>query len=131
LAIVVRTDDKAVSLELNRRTMDRRRGRDLTVFLNASKRFSTLEEWLQYGRALSTERPRDLYLRVRRGKSECLVREGTTTTVDGWLVHVLRVYEPGVPGRLSQLGLVAADAGVTAAMLESSTAAIAMGLAAS
>ena len=129
LAIVVRTNDQAVSLELNRRTMERHRpSLGATVFLTASARFSSLEEWLQYGRALSTERPRDLWLRVRRGNREQQVAEGTTATVDGWLVHVLRVYEPGLPGRLSQLGLVAADAGVTAAMLESSTAAIAKGL---
>lgn len=129
LAIVVRADDEAVIFDLNRRTMGRPRlGLGATVFLNASKRFSGVEEWLQYGRALSTERPRDLWLRVRSGESECLVPEGTTATVDGWLVHVLRVYEPGIPGRLSQLGLVGAAAGVTPAMLERSTAAIANGL---
>jgi hypothetical protein len=129
LAIVVRTDDAAVSLELNRRTMGRHRsGLGATVFLTAEERFSDVEEWLQYGRALSTERPRDVWLRVRIGKRECLVPEGTTATVDGWLVHVLRVYEPGMPGRLSQVGLVPADAGVTPAMLECSTAAVASGL---
>ena len=129
LAIVVRTDDEAVSLELNRRTMGRHRP-DLgaTVFLTAAARFSSVEEWVQYARALSTERPRDLWLRVRSGKGERLVPEGTTASVDGWLVHVLRVYEPGMPGRLSQLGLVPADAGVPPAMLECSTAAIAKGL---
>jgi len=129
LAIVVRTDDQAVSLELNRRTMEAHRpSLGATVFLTASARFSSVEEWLQYGRALSTERPRDLWLRVRRGNREQLVAEGTTATVDGWLVHVLRVYQPGIPGRLSQLGLAPTDAGVTAAMLECSTAAIAKGL---
>ena len=46
---------------------------------------------------------------------------GRTVTFDGWLVHVLRVYEPGIPGRLSQLGLVQADTGVTPAILERST----------
>lgn len=129
LAIVVRTDDDAVSLELNRLTMGRRRrGLGATVFLRASTRFSGVEEWLQYGRALSTERPPDLWLRIQSGGRECLVPQGTTATVDGWLVHVLRVYEPGLPGRLSQLGLVAANAGVTAAMLERSTATISQGL---
>jgi len=129
LAIVVRTDDQAVSLELNRRTMGRPNPAvSGTVFLNASTRFSGVEEWLQYGRALSTRRPRDLWLRLRTSKSEGRVPEGTTATVDGWLVHVRRVYEPGLPGRLSQLGLVAADAGVTPAMLERSTAAMADGL---
>jgi hypothetical protein len=128
LAIVVRTDDNAVSLELNRRIMGRHRpGLGATVFLRAAKRFSGVEEWLQYGRALSTEPPRDLWLGIRSGKCECLVPEGTTATVDGWLLHVLRVCEPGLPGRLSQLGLVAASAGVTAAMLERSTEAIAKG----
>ena len=129
LAIVVRTDDKAISHELNRRTMGRHRpGLGATVFLTASKRFSGVDEWLQYGRALPTERPRDLWLRMRSGKSEYVVREGTTASVDGWLMHVLRVYEPGIPGRLSQVGLVAAEAGVTSAMLERSTAAVAEGL---
>ena len=96
-----------------------------TIFLTAGERFSGVEEWLQYGRALSTERPGDLWLRVRSGSRECLVSEGRTATVDGWLVHVLRVYEPGIPGRLSQLGLVPADTGVTPAMLERSTVAVA------
>jgi hypothetical protein len=129
LAIVVRTDDMRVSLELNRRTMRRHRpGRGATIFLTAAERFSGVEEWLQYGRALSTERPRDLWLRVRSGSRDCLVPEGTTVTVDGWLVHVLRVHEPGIPGRLSQVGLVLADAPVTPAMLECSTAAVAAGL---
>jgi hypothetical protein len=129
LAIVVRTDDTRVSLELNRRTMGRHRpGLGATVFLTAAERFSCVEEWLQYGRALSTERPHDLWLRVRTDSRDCLIPEGTTVTVDGWLVHVLRVYEPGTPGELSQLGLVAADTGVTPAMLECSTAAVATGL---
>ena len=129
LAFVVRTDDVAVMLELNRRTMGRHRsGLGGTVFLTAAERFSDVEEWLQYGRGLSTERPRDLWLRVRVGKRECQIPEGTTATVDGWLVHVLRVYEPGLPGRLSQLGLVPADAGVTPAMLQGSTGAVANGL---
>ena len=113
------------SREILRRTQVLRRGVGATVFLNAPERFLSVDDWLQYGRALPTERPRDLWLRVR----ECLVREGTTASIDGWLVHVLRVYEPGIPGRLSQLGLVRADAGVAPEMLESSTAAIAKGLA--
>jgi hypothetical protein len=129
LAIVVRSDDDAVRQDLNRRTMERHRsGLGATVFLTAAERFSSVDEWLRYCRALSPERPRDLWLRVRSGKRECLITEGTTATVDGWLVHVLRVYEPGIPGRWSQLGLVAADAGVTPAMLERSTEAIAKGL---
>ncbi len=129
LAIVVRADDRTVTLELNRRTMGpHRRGLGATIFLTAAKRFSGLEEWLQYARALSTERPRDLWLRVRCGSRDCQVVEGKTAAIDDWLVHVLRVYEPGLPGSLSQLGLVRADAGVTPAMLERSTAAIANGL---
>jgi hypothetical protein len=125
LAFVARTDDAAVRRELNRRTM----GRDIpgvgAVFLNAAERFSGVEEWLQYGRALSTERPRDLWLRIRSGNCEGLVAEGTTATIDGWLVHVRRVYDRGIPGRPSQLGLVPLDAGVTPAMLERSTLAMA------
>lgn len=129
LAIVVRSDDIAVSHELNWRTMGRHRsGLGATMFLRAAERFSTLEEWLHYGRALSTERPRDLWLRIRSGSRDCLVPEGRTATFDGWLVHVLRVYEPGIPGRLSQLGLVQADTGVTQAILERSTSAVATGL---
>jgi hypothetical protein len=129
LAIIARSDYNAVSHELNRRTMGRHRpGVHSTIFVTASGRFSSVEEWLQYGRSLSTERPSDLWLRVRKGQDECLVPEGTTATIGGWLVHVLRVYEPGIPGRLSQLGLVAADADVTVAMLESSTVMIARGL---
>jgi hypothetical protein len=129
LAIVVRTDDATVVRELNRRTMGRHRpGLGATIFVTAAERFSSVEEWLQYGRALSTERPRDLWLRVRSGSSDCLVPEGRTATVEGWLVHVLRVHEPGIPGRLSQLGLVPADTGVTPTMLECSTAAVATGL---
>jgi hypothetical protein len=129
LAIVVRTDDAAVSRELNRRTMEPfRLGPSFTVFLTAAARFSSVDEWLQHGRALSAERPRDPWLRVRIGASECVVPEGTTATVDGWLVHVHRVWERGVPGRLSQLGVAHAEAGVTPAMLERSTAAVARGL---
>jgi hypothetical protein len=129
LAIVVRTDDPRINHQLNRRTMGRRQpGLGATVFLTAAERFTSVEAWLQYSRGLSRERPRDLWLRVRSGSHDCLVPEGTTAAVDGWLVHVLRVYEPGLPGRLSQLGLVAADAGVTAATLECSTAAVDAGL---
>jgi hypothetical protein len=129
LAIVVRSDDSAVIRELNRRTMGRPRpGLSSAMFLTAAERFSTLEEWLHYGRSLSTERPRDLWLRIRSGSRDCLVPEGRTVTCDGWLVHVLRVYEPGLPGRQSQLGLVQADAGVTQAILERSTSAVATGL---
>jgi hypothetical protein len=130
LGIVVRSDDLAVQQEMNRRTMKHHRsGLGAAVFLTAAERFSTLDEWLQYGRSLSPERPRDLWLKVRRGDCECLVPEGTTATVDGWLVHVFRVYEPGIPGKWSQLGLVSADAGVTAAMLARSSALIDDGLA--
>lgn len=129
LAIVVRSEDSAVISELNRRTMRRpRRGLSSARFLTAAERFSTLEEWLHYGRALSTERPRDLWLRIRSGSRECLVPQGRTVTFDGWLVHVLRVYEPGIPGFLSQLGLVQTDTGVTEAILERSTSAVATGL---
>jgi hypothetical protein len=129
LAIVVRTDDTAFSNELNGRLMGRRRaGVGATVFLTVRKQFSGVEEWLRYGRALSTERPRDLWLRIRLGRSECLVPEGTTAAVDGWIVHVLRVYEPGLPGQFSNLGVVRADTGVTPAILECSTAAVDKGL---
>jgi hypothetical protein len=128
LAIVVRADDMTTCLELNERTMTHRADIGSTIFLRASRRFSRLEEWLAYGRALSTERPSDLWLRIRCGKSECLVSEGTAATVGGWFAHVLRVYEPGIPGRLSQLGLVASNAGITLAMLARSTEVIANGL---
>lgn len=129
LAIVARTNDHAVRSDLNRRTMGRPRPRlAAMMFLTVEKRFSSLDEWLEYVRGLSPERPRDLWLRVRSGTRECLIPEGTTAMFEGWLVHVLRVYEPGLPGTLSQLGLVAADAGVTPAMLEGSTAAIAKGV---
>lgn len=129
LAIVVRSDDSAVSDELNRRTMLRPRlGLSSAMFLRAAERFASLEEWLHYGRGLSTERPRDLWLRIRRGSRECLVPQGRTATFDGWLVHVLRVHEPGIPGFLSQLGLVQTDTGVTEAILERSTSAVATGL---
>jgi hypothetical protein len=129
LAIVVRSDDAQVVRDLNRRTMGRARPSvNATVFLKAAERFSSVEEWLAYGSALSTERPRDLWLRIRSGSHERLVPEGTSDTVNGWLVHVLRVYEPGLPGDLSQLGLVRANLAVTPAMLESSTAAVARGL---
>lgn len=129
LAIVARTDDEAVSRELSWRTMRPfRPGPGFSVFLTASSRFSDVEAWLQYGRALPTERPRDLWLRVRIGACERVVPEGTTATVDGWLVHVHRVWERGVPGRLSHLGVARAEAGITPAMLERSTAAVAQGL---
>jgi hypothetical protein len=129
LAFVARTDDEAVSLELNRRVMGRDRpGLGATVFLTASERFSGVEEWLQYGRALSTERRRDLWLRIRSGNCEGLVPQGTSATIDRWLVYVRRVHERGVPGRPSQLGLVGVEAGVTPAMLEGSTLAMARGL---
>ena len=129
LAIVVRTDDRGVYVDLNQRIMGRNRpGLGAAVFLQASEQFASLDEWLHYGRALSTDRPRDLWMRVRIGASECLIPEGTTATVEDWLVHVHRVYEPGMPGRLSQLGLVRTDAGVTPAVLERSTAATAKGL---
>lgn len=130
VTIVVRTDDQAVSHELNRRTMmmPPRPGLAAMTFRTVSPRFSSAEEWLRYARALSPKRPSDLWLRIGLGGREYTVAEGTTAMADGWLVHVLRVHEPGEPGCLSQLGVAAADAGVTAAMLESSTAAIAAGV---
>lgn len=129
LVIVVRTDDEAVSTDLSQRTMLRfRTGPSFALFRSVSTRFASLDEWLRYGRALSPVRPRDLWLRVRIGARECVVPEGTTTTVDGWIVHVLRVHQPGVPGRLSQLGLARVDSGITREMLERSTAAVANGL---
>ena len=99
LAIVVRTDDAGVSLELNRQTVGRRRpGLGGTIFLTAAERFSGVDEWLQYGRALSTERPSDLWLRVRSGSHHCLVPEGKTATVNGWLVHVFVSTSRECPG---------------------------------
>jgi len=98
------------------------------TFRTASERFADLEEWLEYGRSLTRERPPDLWLRIRSGNEEARVPQGTTAAVDRWLVHVLRVYEPGIPGRLSQLGLVRADMGITPASLQRSTAAVAGGL---
>jgi hypothetical protein len=53
---------------------------------------------------------------------------GADRDIHGWLVHVLRVREPGLFGRLSQLGLVQTDAGVTQSILERSTSAVATGL---
>lgn len=125
LAIVVRTDDRKLEMDLNRRTMESRMRPCATIFLSAPPRFPTAEEWLQYGRALPTERPADIWLRVRSGNGECCVPQGTTAGVDRWLVHVRRVYERGIPGYPSQLGMVVADAGVTPRMLEHSTAAVA------
>jgi hypothetical protein len=53
LAIVVRSDDGAVSGELNRRKMGRPRlGLSSAMFLRAAERVASLEEWLHYGRAL-------------------------------------------------------------------------------
>jgi hypothetical protein len=69
-----------------------------------------------------------VYLRIKIGSRDYQVFEGTSATLDGWLAHVLKVYEPGVPGEFTQLGLVRAATGVTAAMLERSTAAVARGL---
>ena len=141
LGIVVRTDDTAVSGDLLQRTMEhpeigllrRMMKRPQTVthaasFLTVPERFSNLEEWLQYTRALPTERPRDVWVRIQIGSREYQVVEGTSATLDGWLAHVLHVYEPGLPGQFTQLGLVRAAMGVTAAMLERSTAAVARGL---
>lgn len=125
LGIVVRSDDSAVVRELNRRTMWRPRPGPSRMFLTVAERFSTLEEWLHYGRALSTELPHDLWLRIRSGSRECLVPEGRTATFDGWLVHVFRVCQPGIP---AQLGLIQTDTGVTQAILERSTSAVARGL---
>ena len=129
LGIVVRTDDAAVSNALLVRTMDRPIARVRTSsFLTASERFSNLEEWLEYSRALPTERPRDVWLGIKIRSRDYQVVEGTSATLDGWLTHVLKVYEPGLPGQFTQLGLVPAATGVTAAMLERSTAAVARGL---
>jgi hypothetical protein len=127
LVIVMRTDDYDVRTELTRRASNVR-GNVSTKYITAAQRFSSLEEWLQYGRSLQTGRPADLWLRVRSGDCESCVPQGTTGAVDRWLVHVRRVYEWGVPGYPSQLGIVATGAGVTAEMLEHSTAAIARGL---
>lgn len=129
LGIVVRTDDTAVSNDLLNRTMERLLpGVGAASGLRAAERFSNLEEWLQYSRALPTERPPDLWVRIRIGSREYQVVEGTSATLDDWLAHVLKVYEPGLPGQFTQLGLVRAATGVTAAMLERSTAAVARGL---
>ncbi len=127
LVIVMRTDDYAVRTELTRRATSVR-GDVSARFITAAERFSSLEEWLQHGRALPTKRPADLWLRVRSGGREWCVPQGTTAAVDRWLVHVRRVYEWGVPGYPSQLGMVATGTGVTAEMLEHSTAAVAQGL---
>ena len=128
-AVIVRTDDAAVRSELLRPMMDRlQRGARATVYMGAPERFANVEEWLQYGRALPTERPRDVWLRIRIGSRDYQVVEGTSATLDGWLAHVLKVYEPGLPGEFTRLGLVRAATGVTAAMLERSTAAVAAGL---
>ena len=126
LAIVARTDDPTVSLGLNRRMMQSPRRQ--FVFLNASERFTRVEDWLEYARGLSRDRPGDLWLNFRSGNEERLVSQGTTATIDGWLVHVFRIFERGLPGRLTQVGLVRADLGVTTASLERSTAAVAGGL---
>jgi hypothetical protein len=129
-AIVVRTEDDAVRQDLNRRTMQTGRQREsAAIFLTALERFPTLDAWLAYGRSLPTERPADLWLRVRIDDAEARIPEGTTTTIGEWLVHVHRVYEPGLPGRASMVGIVHADAGVTSSMLEASAAAVAPGVA--
>jgi hypothetical protein len=127
LAIVARTDNLETRLALNRRTMQRHRRRSM-IFLQASERFVRVEDWLEYVRTLPHERPADLWLRIRSGNDEKLVPQGTTATIDGWLVHVLRVFERGIPGRLSQVGLVRADLGIPIASIERSTSAVASGL---
>jgi len=74
LAIVARTDDEAIKVELNRRTMRRRRPHlGAMTFRTASERFADLEEWLEYGRSLTRERPPDLWLRIRSGNEEARV----------------------------------------------------------
>jgi hypothetical protein len=128
-AVVARTDDASVRLALNRRAMHRDHYQPGSrSFDTAPERFASLEAWLQYGRALPTERPSDLWLRVRIGQAEQRVPQGTTTTIDGWLVHAHCVNEPGIPGRWSELAVARADAGVDTAMLEQSAAAVARGL---
>jgi hypothetical protein len=127
-AIVARTDDPALRLDLNRRTMQPGRYRDgAAVFLTASERFATLDAWLEHGRSLPTERPADLWLRVSIDGVEQRIPQGRTTTIGDWLVHVHRVYEPGVPARASMVGVVHTDTGVSASVLEASTGDVARG----
>jgi hypothetical protein len=100
-------------------------GRSSYRYVNVDARFKTPQEWVQYVHTRPRTRPDDLWLRVNIDGASTTVREGNYALVDPWHIFVQKVYEPGVPGELSQLGIARTSPAITEKALIESTQAVA------
>jgi hypothetical protein len=86
-------------------------------YVDVDARFRTRDEWLEYIRNLPKSRPDDLWLRITIGAVPTTLREGAYVFVEPWHLFVRNVYEPGLPGDLSNWAIGRSGPALTQATL--------------
>ncbi len=86
-------------------------------YVDVDARFATREQWVEHLRGLPKTRPTDLWVRFAVEGVTALLHEGEYRFESPWHLVVEKVYRPGIPGELSQLGLVREHPAVTKQMV--------------
>ena len=117
---------RAVLHRLSTRGTDQ--GQASTSYVDVSERFTTLDEWLAYVRRLPNRRPSDPYVRFTFADGYVDVGEGHGAFARPWHLFVNRVYEPGIPGALSTVGVVREHPEVDSETVEDATIGVSDGM---
>ncbi|HEY7475309.1 MAG TPA: hypothetical protein VH679_09890 [Vicinamibacterales bacterium] len=125
--VVARGGDRAKLRDLNQRVFSPRRPHGSWWFEVAPERVRTESDLMAYLEQLPGTRPEDLWLRFTIDGRTHEVREGEYQQQDPWHLFVARVYTPGIPGELSQLGVARVHPALSAETFTSSVRRIATG----
>ncbi len=126
LVVAVRASSSVAS-ELNRQIFSVRSGAASLIYQQVDVRFPNQEAWLAYLADLPKSRPTDLHVAVTIGHERSIVCEGQVISLNGFHVFVKGVFNPGIPGQFSQMGLAAHRDWLTPEMLLESTQSISSG----
>ena len=105
---VARTGDRSRLRDLNDRVFAGRSHASLWYQV-APERIRSQDDLMTYLRHLPKTRPDDLCLRFTIDGRSSDVREGEYRSHDPWHLFVAKVFTPGMPGELSQLGVAHTD----------------------
>lgn len=126
--MVIAGENHAERVILNRRASTVGRGSHQSRdYIHADDRFTTCEAWAEHVRQLPRTRPADLWIRFCIRDTDVTVREGQQVLSPPWHLVVEKVYTPGIPGALSQVGVVLDHPAITSNMVIESTQMIASG----
>jgi hypothetical protein len=103
-----------------------RRNQGFRFFVDVESRFTSREQWQNHLQELRKVR-QDLYIRLVINGSHVEVREGQQAFKKPWHLFVEKLYRPGIPGELSQMGVACEHPAVTPTMVVDSTKQIASG----